>query len=641
MNRSVARVAFDSPLPQLDRLFDYAIPPELQPSIRVGGLVKVPFGRAKKLQSAYVIELLEHSDFEGSLAEVASIETARTILTDKVYRLVRAIADRQGVTLGDVLRSAVPPRAVRVDKNWTAPEPLPLPEPFPAESSQAFTVDVSTERESNSLIRVVTSRPNLIEKHCFFESAWLFDLIESAAENLSTGASSIVCLPDFRDTQRFVALAHTLGLRDHLNIYEKSATPSEQYARHLLALSEKPQIVVGNRSVLYSPVTNLAEILIWDDEDQSHSDQASPYLASREHALLRQSLEGCRLSFFSHTVSVPLARLVRLGYAADESNRYNTDLAFSESQTRFDSLSFSTIRTGLKSGPVLVQVANIGIAAGVYCSSCSKRSQCSKCGGGLWLDGSNRATCRACGAFNLNTPCQQCGSSERAMGRAGAQRTVEELGKSFAGVRVSESVAANDQAEIDDSPQIVVATPGLAPIPKHGYAAVVSVDSKVFLARDSLNATEDALRIWANAFALLKPGGKGALIGVPAQIGAAVATGNSRNIIERELDDRIQLAFPPSARVLSATGQRESLNLLKTELAAIEGVRILGISTLPSQDSKPAESRLIATFGYQSSNAVAATAKAVQLKLVGSVRVSTSGRARRPLTIKLDDSRVL
>ena len=635
MERSVARVAFDSPLPQLDRLFDYSVPESLQQSVSVGCLVKVPFGRGKKPQSAYVVQLLAKSEFDGDLSPVDTVESPRSLLPEPIYRLCRAIADRQAVTLGDVLRSAVPNRAVRVDKNWTAPNPAKLP--------QRWQVQIGGVESlvDGKPIRVVTPRPQVVERHGQFESAWLFDLVESAAANLARGESSIVCLPDFRDVERFASLAKALELGDFLNVYSKSATPSEQYSRHLLALENRAQVLVGSRSVLLAPVANLGEIFIWDDEDQSHSDQASPYLASRELALLRQSLDGCRLTFASHLVSVPLARLARLGYIEDQSKVFNPDIAFSESKTRFDSLSFNLIRNALKMGPVLVQVANVGIAAGLYCGSCSKRSQCSRCGGGLWLDRSNRATCRACGAFNLDTACLQCGSKDRSMGRAGSQRTVEEIGKAFPGVRVSESVAANDQSKIGDESQIVVATPGLAPLASHGYAGVVSVDSNVFLARDSLSATEEALRIWANAFALLRDGGKGAVIGVPPQLGTAVATGNLRSIIDRELDDRMQLGFPPAARVLSATGARDSLNVLKADLESIDGVRILGISTVSSQDATPAESRLVATYNYQAGAAVASAAKSIQLKLSGTVRVSTSGRARRPLTIKMDDPRVL
>jgi hypothetical protein len=57
----VARVAIDSPLPQLDRLFDYQVAEPISESIRVGARVRVPFGRGASLSDGYVIELVEKS----------------------------------------------------------------------------------------------------------------------------------------------------------------------------------------------------------------------------------------------------------------------------------------------------------------------------------------------------------------------------------------------------------------------------------------------------------------------------------------------------------------------------------------------------------------------------------------------------
>ena len=55
----VARVLIDSPLPQLDRLFDYAIPPALQPDARPGVRVKVPLRSAGRMVEGYLVEVVD------------------------------------------------------------------------------------------------------------------------------------------------------------------------------------------------------------------------------------------------------------------------------------------------------------------------------------------------------------------------------------------------------------------------------------------------------------------------------------------------------------------------------------------------------------------------------------------------------
>ncbi|MEE2815748.1 MAG: hypothetical protein VYC96_08760, partial [Actinomycetota bacterium] len=51
--RRVARVQLDSPVPQLDRLFDYAIPHPLVADVAPGVRVKVPLRSAGRMMDAF------------------------------------------------------------------------------------------------------------------------------------------------------------------------------------------------------------------------------------------------------------------------------------------------------------------------------------------------------------------------------------------------------------------------------------------------------------------------------------------------------------------------------------------------------------------------------------------------------------
>ncbi|WIB35086.1 hypothetical protein [Curtobacterium sp. MCJR17_043] len=68
---TVARVVLDSPLPQLDRLFDYRVPAEFEDDCVPGVRVKVPLRSGARMTDAYVVEVVsddalspEH-DFPG------------------------------------------------------------------------------------------------------------------------------------------------------------------------------------------------------------------------------------------------------------------------------------------------------------------------------------------------------------------------------------------------------------------------------------------------------------------------------------------------------------------------------------------------------------------------------------------------
>ncbi len=72
---TVARVAVDTPLAHLDRLFDYAIPPSLEAQAVPGCRVKVRF--AGLLRDGWVVEVGESSAFDGELERISKVVSDR------------------------------------------------------------------------------------------------------------------------------------------------------------------------------------------------------------------------------------------------------------------------------------------------------------------------------------------------------------------------------------------------------------------------------------------------------------------------------------------------------------------------------------------------------------------------------------
>ncbi|MEJ1230597.1 MAG: hypothetical protein WDM88_08335 [Galbitalea sp.] len=118
--QSIARVWVDSPLPQLDRLFDYRVPEHLVSEMRVGIRVRVPLRTAGRLVDAYVIELVDSVEFTGVLSEVEGLVSPVPVLAPEVAALARRAADRSAGSAIDIVRVAVPPRQARVEKAWLA-----------------------------------------------------------------------------------------------------------------------------------------------------------------------------------------------------------------------------------------------------------------------------------------------------------------------------------------------------------------------------------------------------------------------------------------------------------------------------------------------------------------------------------------
>jgi len=614
-----ARVVFQSPLPALDREFEYSVPKHLESAITVGCRVSVPFaGQAKE---GFVVALSSQVSFTGKISAVSEVISSLPVLQPHIFMLLKAIAERQCCSIGELIENAIPRRSVRVDRGFDF-------QPF-------VNAPNSPGRRMAHLIR-----PHFSET--FDAPYYAVKLKELALEYLKSGRSVIICVPDFRDIQRVREVIEGVDLSFEFIIQDSSEVGSKRYEAFLRQLTDSPKLVLGTRSAIYSPLPGDSAILVWDDGDQSHQDQQSPYLTTREIALIRQSLFGGPIHFLGHARSTEVQRLVEIGYLEEDSiDSWRPQIGVSEGRG-LDAIAFKTIKSGLETGSVLVQVAAPGVARSLYCQTCSDRSGCSHCNGPLWLNSKRQIVCRWCGQFNLDFLCSNCGGKELKQGAAGATRWVEQLGKSFPGVAIREITAERPTEQLSSKPSIVVATAGIEPKVHKGYSAVVFIDCAAQLSRDTLRAPEDALRSWLNALGYMRQDGRAVAVGVSDEVSKALTLGLVVETVSAMLSERELLGFPPARRIVSITGALETLNRIVDHLKDIDGLKVLGIAEANTNTTSK-DYRLVATFTYAAGAIVSKTLRQFLLTLgTKDVRTSyKSGRTLRPVTIKFDDPRVL
>jgi primosomal protein N' (replication factor Y) len=159
----------------------------------------------------------------------------------------------------------------------------------------------------------------------------------------------------------------------------------------------------------------------------------------------------------------------------------------------------------------------------------------------------------------------------------GDARTAEELGRSFPGVAVRTSSGERVLGEVGSEPQVVVATPGAEPVAAGGYAAVVLLDTWLLLSRVDLRAEEEALRRWANAAALVRPGGRVVAVGDPAHPALqALVRWDPAGFAARESAERAEAHLPPVSRLATISGDPGAVDDALTLLAAPAEAEVLG-----------------------------------------------------------------
>lgn len=681
--RPVAQVLLDSVLPQLDHLFDYAVPAHLADDLRVGQRVRVPFRSKDRRSFGYVIGFAERSDFGGELSEIADIVTRVPMLTPEVWQLARAVADRAGGSAGDILRLAIPARQVRVEKQHLAA----------AESAESSRHSAGAERVAESSDETLSSA---VQPHADDAAAspkehvdatspergiadqlvqgrrlaltashgperlhtgewvggWAAQLARLAIAVHGLGRSVIVVVPDYRDLDQVRDALEALGHEEAVRVDSRQSN-AERYAGFLRALDAEPRIVLGNRSAVYAPAHELGAIIMWDDGDPVLAEPLTPYVHARDAALLRAEQSGAGLFFAAHARSAEVQRLIEIGYVQGQMNPprrariVHADAAVAPDAFagRVPEFAARTIREGLRSGPVLVQVATPGYAPRAVCDGCGDPAHCRACAGPLTFRVVGRASCRWCGEYAEAWRCETCdgrGLVERGMGSA---RTVEQFERQFEGARVVLSDGEHPRERVDGRSALVVATRGAEPLAAGGYRAVVLLDAERLLSIETLRASEDCLRWWENAAALTAADGVCLMASGGGPVVQAFVTGRTDQWLLGELRDRQQLRYPPAVRVASVSGGPAEVERALQRIAGLPGVDHLGPTPLPAGGpSKLPQGlvRAIVRFEYQQGAEVASRLRgALVADAAGSTarsRGRAPGRARpEALRLRFDD----
>jgi primosomal protein N' (replication factor Y) len=170
----------------------------------------------------------------------------------------------------------------------------------------------------------------------------------------------------------------------------------------------------------------------------------------------------------------------------------------------------------------------------------------------------------------------------------GDARTAEELGRTFPSTPVRTSSSGQAViAQVGPQPAIVVATPGAEPVAEGGYAAVVLLDAWLMLARPDLRTAEEAVRRWANAVGLVRPGGRAVVVGDPAYPGIqALVRWDPAGFAAREAAERASAHLPPASRLATITGEAGAVDDALTLLAPPAAAELLGPVPLGDDEAR-------------------------------------------------------
>ena len=573
-----ARVWVDTGVFHLDTPFDYEVPAKFAEQVETGVRVQVPFGNRQV--EGLVIERIQSPQIASQLKAITKVLSPHRVATAQSLQLIQAVATRWASNPWEIIKSAIPSRVAATDK-------------------QHQVVPVFGERRiSSSEISFMSFQPFIDPYKA------VVDLI-GAAEKKS---SVLLVAPDERDISAICNLLVQQGITA-LRI-DSSVTRSERYSAFLKVMSSGNHVIVGARNSIFVPLAQGSTIIIFKESASDLYEIRNPGWNARDIAIMRNELDKAKVLLCGYVPSLEVAALIEAKKIRFISSPAKIQVkAFSSADSSLlPGGIFTNIRTSLNEGPVLFILPRKGYANGILCAHCKNTALCS-CGANLQVSNRDAApSCKVCGETVKEWTCKYCGRDKKYVIARGIDRAAEEISRAFPNFPVIVSFGDVIKNHVESKPSIVLSTPGAAPQVNGGFSAVVILEGLTYFNHGDLRANERANELFFETAAMIKSEGVVLLsIEDSHPIVSSLIRWNPASILKRELQQREEVAFPPSvvSAVITlpsaqASGLVSGINKAISDSRLTKSTRVLGPTKIDSVLSKivilsPLDSRSLLT----------------------------------------------
>lgn len=271
-------------------------------------------------------------------------------------------------------------------------------------------------------------------------------------EALKQGKSAIMLVPEISLTPQMVGKFRRL-FGGKVAIMHSSLSLGERADEYRRIKSGDAKIVVGTRSAVFAPVSDLGIIVIDEEGEGSYKSESSPRYHARDIAKQRCFAHNSMLLLASATPSLESYYNAKSGryslFELDE--RYNNAVLpdvyivdMQEERRNGNNSTFSlalldAVKDNLDRGEQSILLLNRrGYRTSVRCIACGKPLECPNCSLPLTFHRANGCVmCHYCGYFRrLDQTCPSCGGRFFDMKGMGTQLVEDEISEMFPNARI-------------------------------------------------------------------------------------------------------------------------------------------------------------------------------------------------------------
>ncbi len=280
------------------------------------------------------------------------------------------------------------------------------------------------------------------------KTAVYIELIERV---VSKKRQAIMLIPEIALTYQTVARFYQ-RFGERVSILNSKMSPGERYDQFERAKSGELDVMIGPRSALFTPFSNLGIIIIDEEHETSYKSETMPRYHARETALERARMAKASVVLGSATPSIDsyyhakngIYELLPLIKRIEEKplpRCYMVDLREELKKGNRSILSGKLqelMEQRLREHQQIILFLNRrGMAGFVSCRACGFVMKCPHCDVSLSQHNNGKLVCHYCGyTENLPTLCPECGSPYISGFKAGTQKIEEIVAKRFPGAKV-------------------------------------------------------------------------------------------------------------------------------------------------------------------------------------------------------------
>ena len=358
-----AEIILNSEAIEIDRPFTYKVPLDMEEKVKVGQIVKVPFGVRSKPVEGFILDLKAEEEMKVSfkMKSILSVENEEPVITEDDLKLINFLREEYLCKYIDAIRLLIPVGILKGAKSKSRNVIVFINDnlekiknkdgyietiDFIKKNTGKYTkTELSKEHglsiyklnklmehgliksEEEIVFRYNTREYNKdVQKNLTVEQSMAIKEIEESEENLillkgvtgsgktevymrivektlEEGKSAIVLVPEIALTPQMIErFKGRFG--SNVALFHSKLSDGERFDEWYRVKEGKASLIIGARSAIFLPVKNLGLIIIDEEHENTYKSDQNPKYQTKEVAEYIAKLKGCKVILGSATPTI-------------------------------------------------------------------------------------------------------------------------------------------------------------------------------------------------------------------------------------------------------------------------------------------------------------------------------------------------